>query len=141
MSPSFRPDPTHEADDRVLSASVAMQPVVDMNAGIPATSTEVAYRLPTPAAVERIQTAFREIGFEVGAEYAGTFSITGARSLFERVFSSWPTDRFSEAALAEASETELELPTSDVADALGDDAEEVQAVFFTAVPEFGPFDP
>lgn len=130
-------DHRSESPQDTLSASVSL---VRAGPG-PVTSADVRDRLPDAGTVAAAQEGFRELGFEVGDAFGGTFSITGDRSTFAQAFPSWNEDRFDPEALAGASEDELELPVGDVREHLGEAGRAAVAIFFTARPDFGPGNP
>jgi hypothetical protein len=76
---------------------------------------------------------FTAVGFEVGPYVAGTFSITGRRSLFERTFDE--RLRQEEAGGHRTARGSLELDLQ----ALPEDvARDIEAVAFSRPPDFGP---
>lgn len=95
---------------------------------------------PPEEQVERVRIRMSELGFDVTGAFAGTFSITGPQSLFTQVFSS-ASEELRQRGRPEAAGAEVELPVQDLASALGSEVEVVQAVFFSARPDFGPGNP
>lgn len=95
---------------------------------------------PPDEQVERLRVRMSELGFEVTGSYAGTFSIIGPQSLFTRVFAS-ASREVRQRGQPGGAGAEVELPVDDLAEALGSEADAVQAVFFSAQPDFGPGNP
>jgi hypothetical protein len=76
---------------------------------------------------------FAAVGFEVGPYVAGTFSITGPRSLFERTFDD--RLRAEESGGHRTARGSLELDLSALP---ADVARDIEAVAFSQPPDFGP---
>ena len=76
---------------------------------------------------------FAAVGFEVGPYVAGTFSVTGRRSLFERTFDE--RLRAEESGGHRTAGGSLEL---DLAALPANVARDIEAVAFSRPPDFGP---
>jgi hypothetical protein len=117
----------------VLSATVLLRPAGGGSVADVARAETAEQMLPDPAAVERAQTYFRQAGFDVTAAVGPSFSIVGPQDLFERTFSA-PLQA-SERGGVVTGEGALELPLEPLPRDVGD---AVEAVTFTAPPDFGP---
>ncbi len=111
--------------DPVLSALVVLGP---------AESAALDESPPDPATAGRVRAHFDAEGFEVSEVVAGSFSITGRRSLFLRCLG--PSEA-PDSALRGAREG-LALPLGSLP---GPVADAVRAVTFTPPPDFGPGNP
>jgi hypothetical protein len=112
-------------DDAPVSAQVILRP--RGGAAVTAasmTAANIRSILPEPEKVENVSRWFAEKGFDVGAAYGTSFSITAPKSTFERVFK-------TELATRDSLALPLEPLSNDV-------AEEVEEVTFTPPPDFGP---
>jgi hypothetical protein len=127
-------------DDAELSAVVACRPAGGRRIAAP-TSDDLDELLPDPQRCEAVRRTFARLGFGTTAPVAGSFSITAPRHHFAAVFSSVDPVRFSDQWLATATDAERELPLEDLTLVLGDLVGDVQAVFFTGPPAFGPGNP
>jgi hypothetical protein len=112
-------------DDAPVSAQVILRPKggIALNAAS-VTAANIREILPEPEKVENVSRWFANKGFDVGAAYGTSFSITAPKSTFERVFET-ELDKHDSLALP------LEPLSNDV-------AEEVEEVTFTPPPDFGP---
>ena len=129
---------TTDSDDPVISAVVILRPANGASLGStgPITAATIEASLPAPDVVVRAQAWFREAGFSVSAPGAVDFSITGARTLFERVFATALTVEGGDVPLDVAvAGTGRELPLAPLP---GDLQALLEAVAFTEPPAFGP---
>ena len=93
-------------------------------------SAEVVLHEPADASAARLRQWFAGRGFTTSAPAGISFSVTGARSLFEKTFHV----EFDEKSNRPGLEV-LELPMPDLPAGLQD---AVDAVTFSAPPDFGP---
>jgi hypothetical protein len=118
-----------------LSATVLLRPAGGGSVADVARSETAAQTLPDPEAAERAQAYFREEGFEIAAPFGPSFSIVGSRELFERTFGTkLEADELQGVRTAEGN---LELPLEPLPSNL---TQTLEAVTFTAPPDFGPTD-
>ena len=106
----------------------------------PVTSANIAGAFLKDEQVDAVREVFARLGFDVASAFAGSFAIVGSAQLFDSVFPS-AAAQYGVRSCAQLNEFEVELPLSDVVDALGTRWDSVEAVAFTAPPAFGPGNP
>jgi hypothetical protein len=117
----------------VLSATVLLRPAGGGSVADVARAETAEQMLPDPTVVERVQAYFRDTGFDVTGAVGPSFSIVGSPELFERTFAT--RLEASERGGVRTREGALELPLEPLP---RDVTEGVEAVTFTAPPDFGP---
>jgi hypothetical protein len=124
-----------------ISAQVVLRPADgrELTGHEVITSETVERYRPSPEAVSQVAEFLRAAGFQVSEEVGISFSITGPRPLFERLFGmGLEHRRRSGIDTVQTPAGGLELPL----DRLPPDvARFVQAVTFTPPPDFGPGNP
>lgn len=122
--PSDAPYAGTDGDDPVLSAGVLLS---RSPTATPGAATDDQWVLDRLAG----------LGFAVTEPFGPTFSMTGATSLFCRVFPSAQDD--IRARGSGATRREVALPVGDLSHALATPIDDVvAAIFFTADPDYGP---
>jgi hypothetical protein len=116
-----------------LTATVLLRPAGGGTVADVATAATADRMLPDPKAAEHVQTFFRRAGFQVTAAYGPSFSLVGPRELFERTFGT--RLELHESRGVRTAEGHLELPLEPIS---ADVRQWVEAVTFTAPPDFGP---
>lgn len=102
------------------------------------TAKTVREYLPAQATVSHLRAFFERAGFSVEAPGGLGFSIVGPNALFERVFGTKLVEEKQGAVRSLRTEHgELELPIARLPKKV---ASEIEAVTFTAPPDFGPTD-
>lgn len=128
-------------EDVRISALVVLRPENDDAGSGPITSEVVDAYLPLQATVEAATSFFARRGFDVSDAVAISFSITGPRSLFEKLFGQKleiERRRGGEPGSVRLESGSLEFNLS----ALPQDiSRNLQAVTFTPPPDFGPGNP
>lgn len=117
---------TRKTNDEIVSTQVILRPRgLKSSAEAPAiTAANVHEYTPEPATVQKVASWFASKGFEVGPAVGTSFSISGPKSTFERVFKTKLARRKS-----------LTMPLQSIP---GEIAEEIEEVTFTPPPAFGP---
>ncbi len=126
-------------DKQNLSAQVILQPAGGKGS-IPAeniTSENIHQVMPSTDDLKKAQTYFSDLGFEVDAGFANSFSITGDKELFEKTFETKISKNEKQAVKARGeNDTESsELPSGKLP---RDIKKVVETVTFTEPPDFGP---
>ena len=106
----------------------------------PITSANIAGAFPDDEQMDAVREVFARLGFDVADAFAGSFAIVGSAQLFDTVFPS-AAAQYGVRSCAQLHDFEVELPLSDLVDALGNRWDSVEAVVFTAPPAFGPGNP
>ncbi len=107
-------------------------------AGATITAGNVHEYAPDPGAVSRVAAALSAIGFEVGPLVANSMSITAPVETFDTVFGVQLHRGASGAITLDSDAGEFELPKKGLPSSV---ASFVEAVTFTAPPDFGPTRP
>ena len=124
-----------------ISALVVLRPENDDAGSGPITSEVVGSFMPSPAAVEAATSFFAKEGFDVGDAVAISFSITGPRSLFEKLFGQKleiERSRGGEPRSVRLDSGSLEFNLSVLPKSI---SQNLRAVTFTPPPDFGPGNP
>lgn len=124
--------------DPVVSATVLLRPSPEAE-GAPASGTGEMPASKRPSGPEAAAAApgfFAASGFEVGPVVAGSFSITGRRSLFETAFGEpLEEERRGGGRSYRTARGTLELDLARLPEHV---ARQVEAVAFSRPPDFGP---
>jgi hypothetical protein len=124
-----------------ISALVVLRPENDDAGSGPITSEVVGSYMPSRAAVEASTSFFAQQGFDVSDVVAISFSITGHRSLFEKLFGQKleiELRRGGEPRSVRLDSGALEFDLSALPQNI---SRKLQAVTFTPPPDFGPGNP
>ena len=128
-------------EDTRISALVVLRPEKDDAGSGPITSEVVGSYMPSRAAVEAATSFFAKHGFDVDDAVAISFSITGPRSLFEKLFGQKleiERSRGGEPRSVRIDSGSLEFDLSALPQNI---SRNLQAVTFTPPPDFGPGNP
>ena len=124
---------------QTLSAQVILRPAGGKSSLPPEeiTSENVQQIMPSAEDLEKAQSYFSDLGFEVSAGYANSFSITGDKKLFEKTFDTKISADEKQAIKARSkNDTESsELPLGELPKEV---KKSVETVTFTEPPDFGP---
>jgi hypothetical protein len=127
------------AEDPILSAQVILRGPSGRTATVPITSANLSEFTPSPEAVAAATRYFAGLGFSVGQMVGNSFSITGKSSTFEKTFGVKLRRRGRGMEAVRADRTAaLELPLEKIPSAV---SQTLEAVTFTAPPDFGPTKP
>lgn len=117
----------------LISAQVSLKPKSGtMPKPESITSENLELFMPDATRASQTRAHFEILGFEVGALVGNSFSITAPRKTFEQCFHAKIEYKNQHANLKDGS---LELPVIDLPDEV---QATVQAVSFSAPPDFGP---
>jgi hypothetical protein len=117
----------------LISAQVSLKPKSGtMPKPESITSENLELFLPDATHASQARAHFESLGFEVGTLVGNSFSITASRKTFEQQFHAKIEYKNQHASLKDGS---LELPVIDLPDEV---QATVQAVSFSAPPDFGP---
>jgi hypothetical protein len=128
-------------DETSISALVVLRPENDNAGSGPITSDVVRSYMPSRTDVEAATSFFAKQGFDVDDVVAISFSITGPRSLFEKLFSQKleiERRRGGEPRSVRIDSGALEFNLSALPQNI---SRKLQAVTFTPPPDFGPGNP
>lgn len=120
-----------------VSAQVVLKPADGSVSDENVTSENVGRALPTDDDLRKTANHFKKLGFTVEHAFGNSFSITGSRALFEKVFETKLSDEKKGSLKAKhaGGSKSLELPRTGLP---GDIAKIVQTVTFSEPPDFGP---
>lgn len=123
-----------------LSAQVIVRPAGGKSDIAPEniTSENVHRIMPAPAELEKVKIFFQDSGFEVGSGFANSFSITGEKKLFEKIFETKISTNENQAVKSRGGDSENETSELSLTKLPGDIKKIVEAVTFTEPPDFGP---
>lgn len=126
-------------DKQTISAQVILKPGGGKRAIPPEniTSENVNQIMPSAEDSKKAKKAFADLGFEVDAGFANSFSITGDKKLFEKTFDTKISQNEKQAVKArgENDAETSELPLGNLPNEL---KKTVEAITFTEPPDFGP---
>jgi subtilase family serine protease len=126
-------------DKQKLSAQVILKPAGGRNQSSAenVTSENVHLMMPSAEDFTKARSYFADLGFEVDAGFANSFSITGEKKLFEKTFETKISQNEKRAvkAHAEKGAESSELPLKKFS---GEIKKIVETVTFTEPPDFGP---
>lgn len=126
-------------DKQKLSAQVILKPAGGQSqfSTERITSENVHLMMPSAEDFTKARRYFADLGFEIDAGFANSFSITGDRKLFEKTFETKISQNEKRAVKAhtEKDEESSELPLKKFP---GEIKKIVEAVTFTEPPDFGP---
>lgn len=131
---------SQRVDLTLLSAQVIMRPLGRgriRSAEI--TSENINRIIPVSDNAEKVRRFFSKIGFEVGSLFGNSFSLTGKRALFEKVFHVRVNSVTSGALVVlKNGVTQSEFPLDRIPSEI---KELIEAIAFTSAPAFGPSNP
>lgn len=124
---------------QTLSAQVVLRPASGKSAIPPEqiTAENVREIMPSPEDTKKAQEYFSEKGFEVGAAFANSFSITGEADLFEKLFDTKITTNEKNAVKArdKNKKDSSELSKSELPKEI---EKTIETITFSEPPDFGP---
>jgi hypothetical protein len=126
-------------DTQKLSAQVILRPEGGKESPSPEriTSENVHQLMPSGKDFEKARNYFADLGFEVAAGFANSFSITGDAKLFEKAFRAKLTTGEKQAVKA-SGEDQTESSQLPLGALPGDMKNIIEAITFTEPPDFGP---
>ena len=126
-------------DKQKLSAQAILKPAGgrDSSSAENVTSENVHRLMPSAEDFKKARSYFADLGFEVDAGFANSFSITGDKKLFEKTFETKISQNEKQAVKARA-ENDAESSELSLKKLSGEIKKIVETVTFTEPPDFGP---
>ena len=119
----------------IISAQVVLRSASGKRSVGQITSDNVRELLPSPDAIAQARKAFTEAGFEVGGVVANSFSISGPKKTFNKLFKLPRPKRGIATPAGEADAAGYELPLTGLKP---DVAAVIEVVTMPPPPDFGP---
>lgn len=127
-------------NEQLLSAQVILKPAEGKGVSTDEqiTSANVGGMLPSAEDSKKSQKYFSELGFEVSGQFANSFSITGSRKLFEKIFDVKLSRDSKQSIKVRAGGNDRESSELPPENLSAEIKKIVETITFSESPDFGP---